>query len=522
MSTKEKDTKEQKDNLIQDKAISTERVKLKRSMRILIFLTFIFESIAMSGDNGVTSSSSKEIKKDLGMNNAQYGMFGSLPSTGRICGSLMFMGLLYTDNRKLLTVCTLLVNGGAYFIYLITKNKFILYGVRFVIGSVRVFSHIYIPIWVDQFGVRSLKTLMMTVINITSPLGQTLGYAVGTFNKKEEWPKNYALLGGLILGVGIIIFLSPSEYFSARYTFIGYEDGEKLVETANSRTSTSIFKSDEIKRKQTGGSMLSILANPSYILSAFSRSNLLFIFQVIHLFIRQYVSDALKIEDNTEILIYYGTATLFGPPCGGSFGGIVTTFFGGYENKNSALVLVCFGILTLCSAMGVAFFQSMLPLGLGLFCFFFFASAMLPTIVGYVIASIPREHKGAGSSLNMLISTLGGNFPGPIIYGFLNDKFGETSPSFAWRCVMFYYVIGFVAVCFAATSRYKQLSAIEKAKGTPANRPSKSKEHIGDAVEGQGYGEPNDKLKAKPKPGATDKEMQNKNEDDEDDESDDQ
>ena len=45
---------------------------------------------------------------------------------------------------------------------------------------------------------------MMTIINITSPLGQTAGYAMGTFNKPEKWPYNFALVGSLILGFGVV------------------------------------------------------------------------------------------------------------------------------------------------------------------------------------------------------------------------------------------------------------------------------------------------------------------------------
>ena len=207
--------------LVENQEEKVEHVQLSRIMRLIIFVTFVSLSIVMSGDNGVLSSSSKMIKKDLGLSDSEYGLFGSIPSTGRIIGSLVFMGLLATDNRKLLTVCCLAVNGTMFFVYLITKNKFILFGVRFTIGTVRIYPHIYIPVWVDQFGVKPLKTLMMTVINITSPLGQVVGYAIGTFNVPEKWPYSFALVGCLIWGIGSIIIISPTRYFSAKYSWVG-------------------------------------------------------------------------------------------------------------------------------------------------------------------------------------------------------------------------------------------------------------------------------------------------------------
>jgi len=446
-----------------------EHVELSRIMRLIIFVTFVALSIVMSGDNGVLSSSSKMIKKDLGLSDSEYGLFGSIPSTGRIIGSLVFMGLLATDNRKLLTVCCLAVNGSMFFVYLLTKNKFILFGVRFTIGTVRIYPHIYIPVWVDQFGIKPLKTLMMTVINITSPLGQVVGYSIGTFNVPEKWPYSFALVGSLILGIGSIIIISPSRYFSARYSFVGYQDGEKLVPTSNPRTGNSIFASGEIqvKKKAQGGSMLEILKKGAFIFSSYTRANLLFIFQVIHLFITDYVTNGLKIQDKKEILTYYGPASVLGPTLGGSFGGFVSTSVGGYENKKSVWVCIVFGTLTLAMTFPLAFATSMKILGVCLFGFFFCASAVLPTIVGYIIASIPKKHKGAGSSLNLLISTLAGNLPGPIIYGFINDKMKATNPTLAWKITIFYYVLGFCSLILACSFRYSDLVKKEQEDKNP-------------------------------------------------------
>ena len=496
---------EKKESLL-NSSNQIEKVELSRILRFIIFLTFVALSIVMSGDNGVLSSSSKMIKKDLGLSDSEYGLFGSIPSTGRIIGSLVFMGLLATDNRKLLTVCCLGINASMFFVYLLTKNKFILFGVRFTIGTVRIYPHIYIPVWVDQFGIKPLKTLMMTVINITSPLGQVVGYAIGTFNVPEKWPYSFALVGCLIWGIGSIIIISPSKYFSARYSFIGYQDGEKLVPTSNQRTGNSLFASGEIqtKKKAKGGSMLEILKKQAFIFSAYTRANLLFIFQVIHLFITDYVTNGLKIQDKKEILKYYGPASVLGPTLGGSFGGFISTSVGGYENKKSVWVCVGFGSLTLLMTFPLAFATSMKVLGACLFGFFFCASAVLPTVVGYIISSIPKAHKGAGSSLNLLISTLAGNLPGPIIYGFINDRMKSKNPTFAWKCTVFYYMLGYCSLLIACLFRYKDLLKKEE----------EDKEARGGFAEGiaNATGDQyklDDKLKAKPVEGSGDVEMQN-------------
>ena len=496
---------EKKSEPLVDQKDEVEKVQLSRVLRFIIFLTFVCLSIVMSGDNGVLSSSKKMVAKDLNLSDSEYGIFGSIPSTGRIFGSLIFMRLLATDNRKLLTCCCIAINGGMFFIYLLTKNKYILFGVRFTIGTVRIYPHIYIPVWVDQFGIKPLKTLMMTVINITSPLGQVVGYTIGTFNVPEKWPYSFALVGSLILGVGSVLFISPAKYFSARYTFVGYQDGEKLVSTANARTGNSVFASGEIqvKKKAEGGSMLEILKSGAFIFSAFVRANLLFIFQVIHLFITDYVTNGLKVDNKKQILAYYGSASIFGPTLGGAFGGLVSTKAGGYESKKSVFVVIGFGIATLCAAVPLATASNMVIFAMSLFSFFFCASAILPTIVGYIISSIPKKHKGAGSSLNLLISTLVGNLPGPIIYGFINDRFKATQPTLAWKCTIGYYLLGFVSILLACTFRYRDLNAKEvEAKGEHADIG----EQISSTVNGDQY-TLDEKVRAKPAEGT---EMQDK------------
>ena len=116
--------------------------QFSRIARFCIFTIFIALSIIMSGDNGVLSSSKKQVRRDLQLDEKGYGFFGSFASAGRMFGSCLFMGLLQTDKRKFLTLVCLFINGSAFFAYSLTFNRWILYCVRFLIGSVRIYPHI--------------------------------------------------------------------------------------------------------------------------------------------------------------------------------------------------------------------------------------------------------------------------------------------------------------------------------------------------------------------------------------------
>ena len=132
------------------------------------------------------------------------------------------------------------------------------------------------------------------------------------------------------------------------------------------------------------------------------------------------------------------------------------------KKKKSAFFLAGFAVVTLLSSFLVIYSNSATFLCVGLFLFFFFASALLPIIGGYIVSSIPKEHKGAGSSLNLLITNLLGNMPGPILYGFLKDNFKDSNPRLPWKIIIHMFILGFCASLGSAYFRYFELAKIEE------------------------------------------------------------
>lgn len=466
-----------KENLLEK---TGKEIRLSRYVRFVIFVVLVGLSIVMSGDNGVVSSCSEEIKRDLQLSDAEYGLFGSLPGTGRIIGSLVFMVVLQIfENRKYITLICLCVNGGMFYLYSMTSNKYILYCVRFVIGIVRIYPHIFNDMWVNQFGIQKLKTLMITAFKVSSPLGQTFGFTVGTFIPKGKYAIGFAIIGTSILSLGAILLFCPSDYFMAKYMFVGYMDEERLVSKPTDRTSASFFATGEgmKKKEKKGGSILNILVNGAYLSSLYVRANLLFIFQVIHLNIKSYCLLGLGVEDKTQLLKYYLPASAFGPTIGGILGGFIATVIGGYQSPNSAWYVLATAILTLIAIIPVAFSPSIAFLGISLFAVFFFASAMFPVTEGWAQNALPKEHAGAGSSFKMFLTNICGNALGPIVYGFLSDKFKAKDPTLAWKITMCYYILGFVAAIFAVILNYKFLKGKEdKTEKTPAKEEPVSTE----------------------------------------------
>lgn len=476
--------------LVEKEGKEESKKPLSRIFRFAAFVIFVADSIIMSGDNGVLSSSKKLIQADLGMNDKEYGLFGSVPSIGRTVSSFIFIWLLQMDNRKLLTLCCFGINGGLFFVYMFTNNKYILLLDRFLIGTVRVYPHIYIRAWIHQFGIntKGLKSIMLSFMTFTSPLGQVFGFTIGAFIKEGEWRKGYVYVGTLILAVSSLLIFIPSDYFKGSLQFFGYynEDGNLIDMTAKAKLNDekeeqkriagikgdSIFASGEIKsndKKKGKGelnleSLLKILTSPGFVFGVLTRACLLLIFQVIHLFVTDHAKTTLKVTDLKEFSGYYGTASTLGPIAGGLIGGSVGAYLGGYESKKSVFILPVFGTLTLLVSFSLAYTTNLLIFTASLCSFFFFASCMLPTVEGFVMASIPKEISGPGASVSQALVTVLGNLPGPIIFGAISDYFKESNPSLPWRLLIHYYIIGFAATLLCALFRYRDLNRKDEKK----------------------------------------------------------
>ena len=464
-----------KENLVENSEEQT--YELSRILRFILVSSFILLNITYSADVGVIASSKFKLQSDLNFNDKEFATFNSITSTGRILGTFVYMVLLTRDNRKLLTLITLLSSCAIFFSFLFTSQKFVLFGIRFLLGLTRNFFQIYVPVYVDQFGVKPLKTIMISICNITSPLGRTLGFAIGTALGEIRWRYSFSCVGLILLFLAIIIMFSPKRYFAAAAEFKGYYiknlDNSKLTlvpsrDDKNKKYSDSVFGTGKIKMKKGGldfDELLGILKNPTFMFSTFTRASVSFIFDITHLFIKDYVQKGLGETNQILLLSYYSIASGIGPWVGGAVGGSIVTYVGGYEHKNSARILSVFSVCTLITTYFLCFTNTLLTFSISLFAFYSTAYMFYPIITGYAVNCLNAKQKGTGYSFTILICTICGNFPGPLYYGIINDKFKETNPRMAWRCSIFYYVVGFTLLQFACYYRYQDLKKKEEETG---------------------------------------------------------
>jgi MFS family permease len=55
-------------------------------------------------------------------------------------------------------------------------EKCVIFGTRFLTGFLQVFISVYAPVWIDTKGSEQWKTLQMSVLSMSSVVGDILGY----------------------------------------------------------------------------------------------------------------------------------------------------------------------------------------------------------------------------------------------------------------------------------------------------------------------------------------------------------
>ena len=440
------------------------KIRLPRKTRIFIFVCFFIVHLFNCSDGGVVSARPIQIKKELNIDDRAFGLYGSIVQIGRIAGTFSVMVLLNFFNRKYLIFSALVLKSVTFLIYYVTSNYPIIMVFRFLQGFSHVFTYVYFPTWVDQFGLQNYKTLMTSFIQTASPFGSVLGFNATTF--LDNYKYGFTLLASAILFFDLILLFMPEKYFSPKIFF--YKNVEE--EHDGRKSVYSLFEVDEEKMKQKqaekskkpeGESIWFQLLRPVFASIVFSRTVLMFSFMGIHYWIGDYFTNALGIDGKYARTSVYSLVSLLGPFLGSMVGAAICEYFGGYAKKVSSLLCIIFSILTGISAVFIPMMNSLTYFTILLFSFFFFANCMMPILIGISFNCVDKKIRGASYGVNSLLCTFLGNLPAPSVYGFINAKYGKTSPRLAMTLNLNYIWVNTVLICINYYCRLREKSEEE-------------------------------------------------------------
>ena len=467
----------------QENLVTTEEgkphIRLSRWTRILIFVCFFVIHLLNCSDGGVVSARSNQIKKELNINDKSFGFYGSIVQIGRIIGTLSVMILLNLFDRKYLIFLALILKCATFLIYFVTTNYYIIMVFRFLQGFSHVFTYVYFPTWVDQFGLQNYKTIMTSFIQTASPFGSVFGFNATTF--LGDYKYGFALLAFTILPLDVILVFMPNRFFSPKIFFYKTEreehDGRESV--------FSLFEIDEEKMKQKqaekekkpeGPSIWLQLLRPVFATIVLARTVLMFSFMGTHYWIGDYFQNVLGQDGKMAKASVYSVVSLVGPFTGSMVGAAVCEKVGGYTKRASSLLCCGFSVLTGICAVLIPMTNDMMVFTVELFLFFFFANCMMPILIGISFNCVDKKLKGASYGVNSLMCTFLGNLPAPSVYGFINDLYKETNPKMAMTCNLNYIWVNTILIALNFYFRKSEKTEIKEIDETELKTIDENKE----------------------------------------------
>ncbi len=151
-------------------------IKFDPRDRMSIFIIFTAINIVLNMDHGTIPAATKEIQEDMDIKETTLGSFGSLVYLGNLIGALILTKIIDAADRKLLAIVSVILNAILLFCFINSTNLIFLSINRILVGLMQCYLTVYFPVWIDQFGPRKWKTMMLSIFNITSPFGVIFGY----------------------------------------------------------------------------------------------------------------------------------------------------------------------------------------------------------------------------------------------------------------------------------------------------------------------------------------------------------
>lgn len=155
-----------------------------------MFAVSLFANI----DHGTLPAGSVVIADDLGMNNAQYGLLGSVVFAGIALGKYTHLSLIFIYcltgsifgvkifnmmHPKYILIGALIIAGVFSWAFTQTKVFELLVLIRFMSGFSQSFVSIFLPVWADRYAPsEGAKQCWLSGILMSSTVGVLFGYVI--------------------------------------------------------------------------------------------------------------------------------------------------------------------------------------------------------------------------------------------------------------------------------------------------------------------------------------------------------
>ena len=376
------------DNEIQKDNKILRYVRLSRCYRIFLFFVMINIESIMNVSSGIFSSATKEIKSQLKLTDTQFGSFGTANSIGRIISSIFFGMYNQKISRKWSTTIYVIFHSIFLFCFKITENPYILIFIRGLLGFTQIAPSVYVPVWINQFGISGYKTIQITSIQLFQTTGKLLGHLINLLLGLENWQTGFIIEGIYLLFLAFCCLISSEDYFS-RTLF------KKEIDKENAkRISCSIYEEhlEEEKKENINyfSDLFILLSDPLYVLSLISRCIIHGINTCLHYWFSDFMRTVIK-EKQYKVTIYYSIICFSGPLGAIIFNSRLRKIIGGYESRNSSWPIVILQFIASIFAISIGLMKTSISVSVVTALFLIFNSSVLPLIQRILISCVDKK-----------------------------------------------------------------------------------------------------------------------------------
>ena len=408
-------------------------VLLSRSYRLIAYFVMISIEMAINVSSGVLSAASKTIKKQYTMLDVEFGYFGLAQGIGRTIGSIFYTVMVNQISAKWLGGAFSIVKGFVLASFELTQSKWVLIFLRGIIGFVHMPPSTYIPIWIDQYGLRNYKTVQMSLLQALVPVGKVLGFVLVNVFGDERWKLAYDVEGLYLIFCGLFIVLSPIDYFNRKVVIMTNEERPTKYKDEN-WMQVSVFNRRESrpgsKTQKLWNDLYTVITNYEFEICNCAKALQNGTQSCIHFWCGDFMINRLGMDGAKKTLIYT-LMNISGPLIGFILSPIINKFFGSYETPHAPIVIMVLHLITISFGLSATLINNVIVFIICMTFFFGLLSLCLAMTNGCLMISINTYLKGMCYSVgNITCMSITGALC-PVIYGKVNDIFNPKGIKYA-------------------------------------------------------------------------------------------
>ena len=424
-------------------------IELSPKGRNIVFILYLVSNVLISMDHGSIPASINELRQQLTSYDQSIGLFGSLVYFGYIIGSMIVFYYINTFDRKYLLLISLVGNTVCLITFVVIENIPFLFLNRIVVGILQSYITIYMPVWCNQYGLKTQRNYMIALIQLVSPIGIFLGYFIASICINDQiyggWKFAFVVQGFLIFVLAICFLFVPKKFFSKYYYSIGdTEEEEKIVR----KSDEEVLNSSQLENLQYWEKIKVLMDYKVFIYSMLAMSILIYIITGVQYWVTDYLDAILGIKSQKDRLFLFTIACFTAPVLGVLIGTEIKNKFCQQNMRKSLLFCSILGILGAICSIPVPITLSLFYFIIFMWLVLFFGAGIVPILISIIINSVPEEHMASANSLTNLLTNALGYLPAPYVYGILSDISGDLGV-LGMKVTMWISIAGMFFLCLA-------------------------------------------------------------------------